>query len=55
MKALSAAIRCASCLELLAGSADGDRLAAELRIISLFDGCVECVHVDVDDRRPGQR
>jgi len=33
----------------LAGSADGDRLAAELRIVSLFDGCVEGVHVDVDD------
>jgi hypothetical protein len=33
----------------LAGSADGDRLAAKLRIIPLFDGCVEGVHVDVDD------
>ena len=33
----------------LAGSADGDRLAAELRIVPLLDGCVEGVHVDVDD------
>ena len=33
----------------LVGSSDGDRLAAELRIVPLFDGCVEGVHVDVDD------
>jgi hypothetical protein len=33
----------------LAGTADGDWHAAELRIIPLLDGCVEGVHVDVDD------
>ena len=33
----------------LAGTADCDRLAAELRIVPLLDGCVEGVHVDVDD------
>ena len=33
----------------LAGSADGNRLAPKLRIVPLFDGCVEGVHVDVDD------
>src|SRR5258708_10424963 len=33
----------------LPGSADGDWLAAEIRIIPLLDGRVEGVHVDVDD------
>ncbi len=33
----------------LAGSADGDRLAAKIRIVPLLDGCIEGVHVDVDD------
>jgi hypothetical protein len=33
----------------LAGSADGDRLAAEIRIVPLLDRRVEGVHVDVDD------
>ena len=42
----------------LAGSTDGDRLAAEVRIVPLLDGCIEGIHVDVDDlplagRRPG--
>ena len=32
-----------------AGTADGDRLAAEIRIVPLLHGCVEGVHVDVDD------
>ena len=30
-------------------SADGDRLAAQLRIVALLDGGVEGVHIDVDD------
>ena len=33
----------------LARSANGDRLAAQLRIVALLDGGVEGVHVDVDD------
>jgi hypothetical protein len=33
----------------LTGSADGDRLAAEIRIVPLLDRCVERVHIDVDD------
>jgi hypothetical protein len=33
----------------LARSADRDRLAAQLRVIALFDGCVESIHVDMDD------
>ena len=33
----------------LAGSADGDRLAAEIRIVPLLDRRVEGVHVDVDN------
>src|SRR6201999_491553 len=33
----------------LAGSADGNRLAAEIRIVPLLDGRVEGIHVDVDD------
>ena len=33
----------------LTGTADGDRLAPELRIVPLLDGCIEGVHVDVDD------
>lgn len=33
----------------LAGSTDGDRLATKLRIVPLLDGCVERIHVDVDD------
>jgi hypothetical protein len=33
----------------LAGSADGDRLATEIWIVALLDGCVEGVHIDVDD------
>ena len=32
-----------------ARSADGDRLAAKLRIIALLDGRIEGIHVDVDD------
>src|SRR5580692_2324128 len=32
-----------------AGSADGNRLAAEIRIVPLLDRRVERVHVDVDD------
>ena len=31
-----------------ARSADGDRLAAKLRIIALLDGRIEGIHVDVD-------
>ena len=31
----------------LAGSADGDRLAAKVGIVPLFHGCIEGVHVDV--------
>src|SRR5258708_570108 len=30
-------------------AADGDRLAAKIRIVPLLDGCIEGVHVDVDD------
>ena len=40
----------------LAGSADGDRLAAEIRIVPLLDRRVKGIHVDVDDlalRRAG--
>src|SRR5207248_11135884 len=33
----------------LARSADCDRLAAQIRVIALFDGCVESIHVDMDD------
>src|SRR6516162_9773603 len=33
----------------LARSADRDRLAAQLGIVTLFDGCVESIHVDMDD------
>ena len=33
----------------LTGSADGNRLAAEIRIVPLFDRRVEGVHIDVDD------
>src|SRR5215470_488363 len=33
----------------LARSADRDRLAAQLRIIALLDGCVESIHVNMDD------
>lgn len=33
----------------LLGSADGDRLAAEIWIVPLLDGCIEGVHVDMDD------
>ena len=32
-----------------AGSADGDRLAPQLRIVALLDRGIEGVHVDVDD------
>ncbi|MEH2472410.1 hypothetical protein V1281_006400 [Nitrobacteraceae bacterium AZCC 2161] len=32
-----------------AGSSDGHRLAAQLRIVALLDGSVEGVHVDMDD------
>ena len=31
------------------GSADRDRLPAQLRIVALFDRCVERIHVDMDD------
>jgi hypothetical protein len=33
----------------LAGCADRDRFAVEIRIVSLLDRCVEGIHVDVDD------
>jgi hypothetical protein len=41
-----------------ARSADRDRLAAQFRVIALFDGCVERIRVDMDDlaqdpTRPG--
>jgi hypothetical protein len=26
-----------------------DRLPAQLRVVALFDGCVESIHVDMDD------
>jgi hypothetical protein len=32
-----------------ARSADRDRLAAQLQVVALFDGCVESIHVDMDD------
>src|ERR1700737_1370910 len=32
-----------------ARSADRDRPPTQLRIITLFDGCVERIHVDMDD------
>jgi hypothetical protein len=32
-----------------ARSADRGRLAAQLRVIALFDGCVESIHADMDD------
>jgi len=32
-------------------SADCDRLPAQLRIVTLFDRCVERIHVDMDDLR----
>ena len=38
-------------------SADCNRFPAQLRIVALFDRCVECIHVDMDDfaraARPG--
>jgi hypothetical protein len=41
-----------------ARSADRDRLAAQLRIIALFDRCIERIHIDMDDfaraARPGR-
>ena len=38
-----------------AGAADGDRLAAQVRIVALLDGRIERIHVDMDDlaRRTG--
>jgi len=33
----------------LARSADRDRLAAQLRVIALFDGCIESIHIDMND------
>ena len=30
-------------------SADRDRLPTQLRIVTLFDRCVERIHVDMDD------
>jgi hypothetical protein len=33
----------------LAGSANGDRLAAKLRIVTLLNRRVERVHIDVDN------
>jgi hypothetical protein len=30
-------------------TADGDRLAAQRRIVALFNRCVERVHVEVED------
>src|SRR5438067_10659170 len=33
----------------LARSANRDRLSAQIRVIALFDGCVESIHVDMDD------
>jgi hypothetical protein len=46
---LSCFIACRRHDAALAGSADGDRLATEIRIVPLLHGCVEGVHVDVDD------
>jgi hypothetical protein len=41
----------------LARAADGNRLAAQLRVVALFDRCVERIHIDMDDfaraARPG--
>jgi hypothetical protein len=34
-------------------SADSDRLPARLRIIVLFNRCVECIHVDMYDFAAG--
>ena len=39
----------------LARAADRDRLAAKLRIVPLLDGCVERIHVDVDNLAPSRR
>jgi hypothetical protein len=39
----------------LARSADRDRLAAQLRIVALFDGCVERIHIDMNDFAPASR
>jgi hypothetical protein len=36
-------------------SADSDRLPARLRIIVLFNRCVECIHVDMYDFAPRTR
>ena len=33
----------------LSRSADGDRLAAKIRVVPLLHGSVEGIHVDVDD------
>ena len=33
----------------IAGAADDDRLAAQARVVALFHGCVERIHVDVQD------
>ena len=30
-------------------TADYDRLAAQVRVVALFDGCKECIHIDVRD------
>ena len=32
-----------------AGSADRDRLPAQFRIVTLFDRCIERIHIDMDD------
>ena len=42
-------VACRSNDAALARAADRDRLAAQIRVIALFDGCVESIHIDMDD------
>jgi glycine/sarcosine N-methyltransferase len=44
-----ASYEAAQTTETLAPPSDNDRLAAQLRIIPLFDGSIESVHIDMDD------
>src|SRR6516165_5473676 len=46
---LSCLIACRRDDAALSRSADRDRLAAQVGIVALFDGCVERIHVDMDD------
>jgi hypothetical protein len=39
----------------LARSADRNRLRAQFRIVALFDGCIERIHIDMDDFARGDR